>query len=45
MSEGFDIKIVVRIPPYRKRIRQAAELRTMLSQQRWGPVKQITRVT
>ena len=35
----------VRIPPYGKRIKQAAELRTTLSQQRWGPTKWVTRVT
>ena len=29
----------VRIPPYEKKIKRAAELRTMLSQWRWGPVK------
>ena len=36
---------VVRIPPYGKRIRQAVELRIMLSQQRWGPVKRVTGAT
>ena len=35
----------VRIPPYGKRIKQAAELRTTLSQQRWGPMKWVTGVT
>ena len=35
----------IRIPPYGKGLRQAAELRMMVSQQRWGPTKQVTRVT
>ena len=30
------------IPPYEKKIKQAAELRMMLSQQRWGPAKWVT---
>ena len=35
----------VRIPPYGKGLRQAAELRMTLSQRRWGPTKQVTGVT
>ena len=29
----------------KSKIKQAAELRTTLSQRRWGPVKQVTGVT
>ena len=35
----------VRIPLYGKRIKQAAELRTALSQRMWGPAKWITGAT
>ena len=31
------------IPPYEKRIKQAAELKMTLSQWRWGPTKWVTR--
>ena len=31
----------VRIPPYEKKIKQAMEMRTMLSQQRWGPALRV----
>ena len=39
------LAITVRIPPYKKKIKQAAELRTTLSQQRWGPMKRVTGAT
>ena len=35
----------VRIPPYEKKIKRAEELRMMLSQWRWGPMKRVTRAT
>ena len=38
-------KNLVRIPPYENRIKRAAELRTTLSQQRWGPTKWVIGVT